>query len=179
MSGNCFEPFLIPPLISSPRAEPSNRDDDIHYSHYYLRRLTAEQLLDGITGVTGMPEKFLAYYPGMRSVNIADPGIPSPFLDMYDRPKRDAAKCEQSENVSLRQAMNMISGDTLNLKIRSESGRLSEMIRQGKKDEEIVDYFYLAALSRLPEPAERDLCLTAVPKQRPVRKACRIFSGRL
>src|SRR5439155_4047078 len=100
---------------------PGNRDDDIQYSRYYLRRLTAEQLLDSIVQITGVPEKFLAYYPGVRSVNLADSGVPSPFLDMYDRPKRDAAKCERNENVSLRQAMNMIAGDTVNRKVRSDS----------------------------------------------------------
>lgn len=140
----------------------SNRDDDAQYGRYYLRRLTAEQLLDSLVRITGVPEKFLAYYPGARSVNLADTGIPSPFLDMYDRPKRDAAKCERNQSVSLRQAMNMIAGDTVNNKIRSEAGTLAAMIRDGKKDDEIIEYFYLAALSRFPAPEERDLCLTGI-----------------
>lgn len=147
-------------LSSLPAAR--NRSDDIQYSRYYLRRLTAEQLLDSIVQITGVPEKFLAYYPGARSVNLADSGIPSPFLDMYDRPKRDAAKCERNENVSLRQAMNMIAGDTVNRKVRSDSGTLAVMIRDAKKDEEIVEHFYLSALSRYPTAEERDLCLTGI-----------------
>jgi hypothetical protein len=136
----------------------------MHYSHYYLRRLTAEQLLDGIGEITGVSEKFLAAYPGIRAVNLADSGVPSPFLDMYDRPKRDAAKCERNESVSLRQAMNMMSGDTLNKKIRSESGQLAKWIREGKSDGEIIEEFYLAALSRFPDAGERDLCRTAIAK---------------
>jgi uncharacterized protein DUF1553 len=134
----------------------------MHYSHYSLRRLTAEQMLDAVVEITGVPEKFLAYYPGIRAVNLADSGIPSPFLDMYDRPKRDAAKCERNESVSLRQAMNMISGDTINQKIRSESSRLALMMQQGKRDEEIIEELYLSALSRYPTARERDLCLTGV-----------------
>ena len=147
-------------LSSVPK--PANRGDEMHYSHYSLRRLTAEQMLDAVVEITGVPEKFLAYYPGIRAVNLADSGIPSPFLDMYDRPKRDAAKCERSESVSLRQAMNMISGDTINQKIRSESSRLAHMMQQGKRDEEIIEELYLSALSRYPTARERDLCLTGV-----------------
>lgn len=149
-------------LSSAPT--PANRDDDMQYSRYYLRRLTAEQLLDSIVRITGVPEKFLAYYPGARSVNLADSGVPSPFLDMYDRPKRDAAKCERSQSVSLRQAMNMIAGDTVNSKLRSDLGTLAAMVREGKKDDEIIEHFYLAALSRFPAPEERDMCLTGVAK---------------
>jgi len=96
-------------LSSIPK--PSNRDDEIDFSRYYMRRLTAEQMLDSVVKITGVPEKFLAYYPGVRAVNLADGGVPSSFLDMYDRPKRDAAKCERNENISLRQAMNMMAGD--------------------------------------------------------------------
>jgi hypothetical protein len=142
----------------------ANRDDEIQYSRYYLRRLTAEQLLDSIVRITGVPEKFLAYYPGARSVNLADSGIPSPFLDMYDRPKRDAAKCERNQSVSLRQAMNMIAGDTVNNKVRGDSGTLAAMLREGRKDQDIIEHFYLAALARFPTPEERDMCLTGIAK---------------
>ena len=143
---------------------PTNRTDEMHYSRYYLRRLTAEQLLDSLVRITGVPEKFLACYPGMRSVNLADGGVPSPFLDMYDRPKRDAAKCERNENISMRQAMNLLVGDTLNKKIRSEEGALAAAIAAGRSDNEIIDRFYLAALSRLPAAEERELCRTAIGK---------------
>jgi hypothetical protein len=149
-------------LSSVPNA--SNKDDDLHYSHYYLRRLTAEQMMDGLVEITAVPEKFLAYYPGVRSVNLADSGIPSSFLDMYDRPKRDAAKCERSESVSLRQAMNMIAGDTVNKKVRSDASRLAGMVRDGKADQDIIENLYLATLSRYPTAAERDLCLAAAKR---------------
>ena len=149
-------------LSSIPK--PSNRDDEIDFSRYYMRRLTAEQMLDSVVKITGVPEKFLAYYPGVRAVNLADGGVPSSFLDMYDRPKRDAAKCERNENISLRQAMNMMAGDTVNQKIRSDRGNLARMIAEGKSDDEIVEHFYLASLTRQPTPAEKDMCQTAITK---------------
>ncbi len=149
-------------LSSIPK--PANRDDEIDYSRYYMRRLTAEQMLDSVVEITGVPEKFLAYYPGVRAVNLADGGVPSSFLDMYDRPKRDAAKCERNENVSLRQAMNMMAGDTVNQKIRSDQGNLARMIAAGLTDDQITEHFYLASLSRYPTTSEKDMCRTAIGK---------------
>jgi hypothetical protein len=143
---------------------PTNRGDEINFSRYYIRRLTAEQMLDSVVEITGVPEKILAYYPGVRSVNLADGGVPSSFLDMYDRPKRDAAKCERNENVSLRQAMNMMAGDTVNQKIRSDKGNLARMLAAGQNDDEIIAHFYVASLSRYPTGKEKDMCRTAMSK---------------
>ena len=146
--------------------ETGNRNDNSSYSRYYLKRLTAEQLIDSIVQITGVAQDYLGYYPGVRAVDLADPGVPSPFLDMFDRPKRDAAKCERNEGVSLRQAMHLLVGDTLNEKIRTsaERGELARLIGAGKSDAEIVDHFYLAALSRPPRRAELDDCQTVIAR---------------
>ena len=123
-------------------------------------------MIDSIVQITGVPQDYLGYYPGVRAVNLADPGVPSAFLDMFDRPKRDAAKCERNESVSLRQAMHLLVGDTVNEKIRTsaEKGELASLLRDGKSDNEIVEHLYLAALSRLPEPNERDDCQTVISR---------------
>jgi len=149
-------------LSSAPT--PSNREDAINYSRFFLKRLTAEQLMDSIVQVTGIPQDYLGYYPGARAVNLADPGVPSSFLDMYDRSKRDAAKCERNESVSLRQAMHSLAGDTINEKVKlsSERGVIAERIEQGASDGEIIEHLFLAALSRYPEPREKDYCLTVL-----------------
>ena len=148
--------------------ERDNRQDEINYSRYYLKRLTAEQLADSIVKITGVPQDYLGYYPGVRAVNLADPGIPSAFLDMFDRPKRDAAKCERNESVSLRQAMHLLVGDTVNEKIRAgaQSGELARLLEASKTDQEIVEHFYLASLSRPPEADEMDYCQTVVGQAR-------------
>ncbi len=150
----------------SSRPNPASRTDDINYSRFYLKRLTAEQLMDSIVQVTGAPQDYLGYYPGVRAVNLADPGVPSSFLDMFDRPKRDAAKCERNESVSLRQAMHLLVGDTLNRKLQesSEKGEIARLLKDGKSDAEIVEHFYLAALARYPEAEEKDYCLSVISK---------------
>src|SRR5260370_24535194 len=73
-------------LSSIPK--PANRDDEIDYSRYYMRRLTAEQMLDSVVEITRRPEKVLAYYPRVRAVTLADGRQPSAVLHIYDRPKR-------------------------------------------------------------------------------------------
>ncbi len=151
-------------LSSVPR--PTSRDDETNFSRFYLKRLTAEQLADSIVLITGVPQDYLGYYPGVRAVNLADPGIPSAFLDMFDRPKRDAAKCERSESISLRQSMHMLVGGTVNAKIRAsaESGSLARLLERGMTDSEIIEHLYLASLSRRPDADEMDYCQTALSR---------------
>jgi hypothetical protein len=60
--------------------------------------------------------------------------------------------------------MHMLVGDTVNKKISDERGTLAQMVRKGKGDSEIVEHFYLDALSRLPTPQERMDCSTVIAK---------------
>jgi hypothetical protein len=78
--------------------------------------------------ITGVPEEFVAYCPGIRSANIDDPAVPSILLDGYDQPKLDAARCKGNESFSLRQSMHMLVGDTVNRKISHERGTLAKCL---------------------------------------------------
>ena len=57
----------------SSNARHGNKDDTIGYSHFNVRRLSAEQLLDSIAKATGLPEDFVSFYPGRGR-----PSCPSP-----------------------------------------------------------------------------------------------------
>jgi hypothetical protein len=48
----------------------TNRHDEINYSRYYLKRLTAEQLLDAMVQATGVEERYPGWPPGMRAMTI-------------------------------------------------------------------------------------------------------------
>ena len=135
--------------------DQENAGDNVNYSHYYERRLTAEQLLDAISDVTGVPEKFRGFYWGKRAIDLPDSGVPSYFLDTFDRPIRDTAKCERNVTVSVAQAMHFMAGDTVETKLRNPAGRLHQLIQSGAPDTEIVRQFYLSALSR--PPAEQEM----------------------
>src|SRR5262249_25604529 len=67
----------------SAKTKPSNEKDQRHYSHYYVRRLPAEVLLDAICQVTGVPENFEGYPLGVRAVQVPDPAVKNYFLGIF------------------------------------------------------------------------------------------------
>jgi len=153
----------------------SNARDYTNYSHYYMRRLTAEQLLDAVTAVTGVPEKFRGFYLGKRAIDLPDSGVPSYFLDTFDRPIRDVAQCERKTTTTVTQAMHFLGGDTLNKKISESRGTLQQLIAAGKNNREIVEYFYLAALSRSPSTVELESVLSMVSRSAKREQALQSF----
>src|SRR5208282_474895 len=77
-------------------AEPneSNRADATNYSHYYMRRMIAEETVDTISQVTGVAEKFKGYPPETRAMQVYAAGSPSYMLGAFGRPSRDTI-CER------------------------------------------------------------------------------------
>jgi hypothetical protein len=138
-------------LSAQPNA--TNQDDTTQFSHHYVKKLMAEQLLDAVTQVTGVDEKFGGYPSGTHAMQLSDPAINSYFLKTFGRTNRDII-CERSQEPSLAQALHMISGDTINNKISSKNNRLERWLNAKKSDKEIIESFYLAALCRRPEPNE-------------------------
>jgi hypothetical protein len=53
----------------------------------------------------------------------------------------------------------MMTGSAYNAKISNAGGRLSELLKSDASDEQIVDEFYLAALTRLPTTEEKSKLL--------------------
>ena len=53
-------------------SEPNdtNRTDNLNYSRYYVKRLMAEQLVDAVSQVTGVPEEYRGFVPGTRAMTI-------------------------------------------------------------------------------------------------------------
>ncbi|MGE3313903.1 MAG: DUF1553 domain-containing protein [Planctomycetaceae bacterium] len=141
----------------SSRKNDFNKDDEIYASHATTRLLTAEQLLDGICHVTGVPETFAGLPAGTRAVELPDPPTDHYFLKIFGQPQREmACQCERSSESNLSQALQMINGPVVHNKLRDENSRIAAMFKEGKKDEEIVTALYLSALSRNPAPEEME-----------------------
>src|SRR5258708_8252219 len=51
----------------------TNRDDETNFSHAQVRPLQAEQLLDALAQVTGVPTKFARFPPGPPPVPLPRP----------------------------------------------------------------------------------------------------------
>jgi hypothetical protein len=140
-----------------------NADDDKYGSHFVIRRLPAEVLLDAYSQVTQVPEKFEGYPVGMRGMQLPDTAVKSYFLTAFGRPARQQTRESERTSVpTITQALHIINGDTLNNKLRAPGSSIDMLIRLGFSDEQIVDYLYLAALSRHPTDGERSALLQAL-----------------
>ena len=88
------------------------------FTHYTIKRLTAEQLLDAIDAATGTVEKFPKLPAGTRAISVPDSTYTSFFLDTFGRPLRAiACECERSSDPNLSQALNLMNGELLNRKL--------------------------------------------------------------
>ena len=139
-------------------AQPNgtNKEDKQFYSRFYLKRLNAEELLDGICRVTEVPEKFPGFHLGTRAAQLPDPKVPSYFLDVFDRATRETV-CERKQTTSVMQVMHLVSGDTINQKIRAENSLIERLVKAGKSSGEIIEELYLRTLSRFPKKEEAQL----------------------
>ena len=142
-----------------------NRQDDRYFSRYFVRRLTAEQLLDALGQVTGIPETFPGVPPGFRALQLPDTHVSSEFLDSFGRPARQiTCECERSQEPSMAQALLFINGDVSNRKVTADGGLVDRLVKAGKPDADILDTLYRTALCRPPVPAERAANLAALRK---------------
>jgi hypothetical protein len=146
----------------SSQTNSSNAADDRYYSHYIIRRLPAEVILDAISQVTGVPQTFDGYPPGTRALQLPDTRVDSYFLTVFGRPDRIiASESERQQDPSLTQALHLINGETVNQKIINLSGISEAYMKLGMSGEMLLEHLYSSALSRTPTPAEKKEILDA------------------
>ena len=139
---------------------PSNRSDVRFFSHYSARRLPAEVLLDALTSVTGVPEKFDGYPLGVRASQVPDPASHSGFLKMFGSSERvSACACERTGDVTLPQLLSLQNGEQLLGKIADKKGSLASLLKSEPDDAKLVDQLYRLALVRSPGEQEKQTVL--------------------
>ncbi len=133
-----------------------NRDDVKYFSHYQPRLLAAEQLLDAICHVTGVPEKFASLPEGTKATQLPAPDLVNhEFLKVFGQPQRQTVcECERSSDSNLGMAIQFFNGALISNKLRSGVNRFRRLVATGKTDEEIIGELHLAAVSRAPTGAE-------------------------
>lgn len=154
----------------SSAALPENAGDERFYARYLPRRLPAEVILDAYSQITGVPTPFtevhagntggisaIGDYPlGTRAVQLPDAKVVSRFLDAFGRPARElACACERDQESSVRQALHLSNGQTLNDKLRSPQSLTARWVAAGVTNEEAVERVFELALARPPTAAER------------------------
>jgi hypothetical protein len=138
-----------------------NAADGRFFSHFYVKRVPAEPLLDAIDRVTSSPSKFQNLPRGTRAIELPDAEYPDYFLNTFAKPRRaSVCECERSPDESLSQALHTLNGDVLANKIADGKGRIATLVKENKPAAEIVEQIYLAALCRQPSEAERTAAQT-------------------
>jgi len=142
-----------------------NAADEAGFSHYRLRRMDAEVLIDAICQITGtyeqyssaIPEPFTYIPKKQRSITLADGSIKSPFLDMFGRPGRDTSYLsDRNRDVSVFQSLHMLNSSHIQNKIMT-SPNLKNILKSKRPPKSKVDEVYLTILSRYPTDEERKI----------------------
>jgi hypothetical protein len=133
-----------------------NAADGDNFSHFIPRRLTAEQLMDGVAAATGVRPVFPEAPPDTNAEQIVDPHVGREgFLDVFGRPQRESScECERRSDFSLPQALNLVNGKTISDAVADGNGRVAKAVIGGRSDKDLVEDLYLASLSRPPSAAE-------------------------
>lgn len=149
----------------------TNTDDEANFARALIRPLQAEQLLDALAQVNGVPAQFNGYPKGVRSGALAglrtvrrrEGGRETPaerFLKQFGKPERFlSCDCERSDDTTLGRAFQLISGALMNDMLATPNNRLGTLLAQGRSNSEIVDELFLATLCREAAPKEKQAAL--------------------
>ena len=155
-------------LSSSPL--PENVAKTRFYTHYNVKRLSAEVLLDALDDITGSQERFRGVPQGTRAIELPDPNYNSYFLDTLGRPKRViTCECERTSQPNLAQVLQVANGQLINTKLSAKAGRIETLIKAKAPDHDVFTEMYLVAFSRYPtkeELANCDQIVKAAPNKR-------------
>jgi hypothetical protein len=138
----------------SAATNPTNELDQAYFSHGYVRRLQAEVLLDTITRITGTEDRFQSSPQGTRAVQIYAGNVTNFFLTTFGRaPRESACSCEVNKEANLSQALHLVNGDTITLKVAG-SRLIPSLLAAKQPPAKIVEELYILALSRKPTADE-------------------------
>ncbi|MGV3724783.1 MAG: DUF1549 and DUF1553 domain-containing protein, partial [Actinomycetota bacterium] len=135
---------------------PANRIDTQFFSHYPVRRLQGEELLDAIAQVTDVPDRYASYPIGTRAIELSDIELPSLALDTFGRPTRvTPCECDRTMAPSMSQALELFNGETLQGKLKHRDGAVAQLAKSGKSNEQVLEELFLRTLARRPTAKEQ------------------------
>lgn len=148
------------------KTNESNKDDELYYSHAYLKPLSAEQFFYSLLQATGFERLQQVRMEGIQKQGGEDRRN---MLRQLERVKRDYlekflflldnGEMEEIEAFSgtVPQALMMINGDMVNDSAsHEEHGSFVNYVLQKWRDPtERLEYIYLSVLSRLPTAKEK------------------------
>lgn len=137
------------------QATELNRDDTRFFSHFKMRMLSAEQLLDAICQVTQVKEAFPGLPAETRATEIPSPDFKHEFLDTFGRPPRNTAcECERGTQSTLAQVIELFNGPLVRQKLADHQNRFRRLLAEGRPTSEVLQELYRSAVCRPPTDAE-------------------------
>ena len=115
-------------------ATPENRLDTTFFTHYTIKRLTAEQLLDAHRrGDRARSRSFPSCPPAPGRSRCPTPTTRrSSSTRSAGRLRAIACECERSGDPNLSQALHLMNGDLVNRKLLQADGRLARLLEDPK-----------------------------------------------
>jgi hypothetical protein len=152
----------------SSQATPANAADRTNYSHFPLRRLPAEVLLDAVNQVTGTREDFgMKYFHWPENISTVEvPYVPQNgfvtfVLEQFGRSERNSSAqcdCQRQSEASLLQVLSLANHPRVWQKIADPQGRATQLAKQFETPAQRVEELYLCTVGRLPDKAEVAAC---------------------
>jgi len=158
---------------ASSRTNGFNRDDSKHFSHFSPHRLSAEQLLDAIGTVTGVPDRFKNQPEEMKATQLLAPDIVEhEFLKVFGQPSREqACQCERGTGSNLGQALHLFNGQLVHQKLRDAKNRFHHMMSKEEQMEEALSELFFVAYSREINDREKEIALAYIQNHEDRKKA--------
>jgi hypothetical protein len=164
-----------------------NESDEALFSHYPIRRLSAEQLQDAIGYVTGSVPPASTIQSHLASAEKALSAAPSDkgkqnavkrwkertdyatqrltpeqssFLMAFGQPKRESpCVCERADEPTVDQLLQLLNGPLVAGRVNASHAHFDRL-----GDDEAIERLWLAALARLPSAAEKQKALEHLKK---------------
>ena len=165
-------------LSSQPTAE--NGGAARNFAHAANSRLSAEVMLDAFSvalqtdvAFTNQPAGLRAgQMPGVRSLETRyqKPSRGDQFLSVFGKPPRlQSCECERSDETTLKQAFQLLSGDLLQELIERDGNLLDRVLKSGNDAGQQIEALYWQLVSR--PPGEEELAkMREYLKQQPNRR---------
>ena len=155
-------------------------EDETNYSHALIRRLGAEQILDSMSTALVAPLRFPDWPNATRLAEIPEGRKHyHPITSDLDRfalafgkpPRLIASDCERTNEPTVAQAFQLLSGPVINELLTRKENLLGKLLATTKPDAEIISELYLATLSREPSAVEIERAKAHLASSKDKRRA--------
>ena len=150
----------------SAQPNESNSGDELNYSRFLFKRLSAEVLFDAVCQSTGVAEKFDGVPSGSRAIQLWDSDVKHYFLKLFGRPERaTACECERVSEPTVSQVLHVLNSPAIHHKLDDAGGRISQLVAQHPSNDVLVDELYLNFFSRFPTPGEKHTAIAYLDRR--------------